>query len=86
MKASILVINKFNRYNKENLAEAICNSAKILIHKYKDCLIRILNVYSNYDQPWLMCTDYLVDYHVYLTLMEKVNKQCLLDTPPPPPQ
>ena len=30
MIASILVINKFNRYNKENLAEAICNSAQFL--------------------------------------------------------
>ena len=42
MIASILVINKFNRYNEENLAEAICNSAHFLIRKYMDCRIRII--------------------------------------------
>ena len=42
MIASILVINKFNRYNKENLAEAICSSALFLNLKYMDCRILII--------------------------------------------
>ena len=42
MIASILVINKFNQYNKENFAEAICNSAQFLICKYMDCRKRII--------------------------------------------
>ena len=42
MIASILVIDKFKPYNKENFAEAICTSAHILIRKYMDCRIRII--------------------------------------------
>ena len=47
MIATILVINKFNWYNKEIFAEAICNSAQSLIRKYMDCRIHRLAPVSN---------------------------------------
>ena len=62
MIASILVINKFNRYKAKNLAEANCNSADTLINKYMDCYIRIFKA-----TKIMIRHDRLVHYHACLT-------------------